>query len=71
MANNKQRKWTHDDVIYALENAAEFLESEEWPEDDGGAQVEANHEAAKRIRAMAERMNKRLAKLGTPSHRIP
>jgi len=27
------------DLAYAYECAADFLEMEEWPEDDGGAQV--------------------------------
>ena len=43
------------DLAYALDNAAEFLENEEWPERDGGAQIAANREAAKRIRRMAAR----------------
>ena len=30
------------DLAYALDNAAEFLENEEWPERDGGAQIAAN-----------------------------
>jgi hypothetical protein len=51
------KAWKPDDLAYALENAAEFLEMEEWPEDDGGAQCAANREAAKRIRAMAKRLN--------------
>ena len=59
MANKRTTKWTHDDLMYAMENAAEFLETEEWPDDDGGAQVAANHEAAKRIRAMAKRLDRR------------
>jgi hypothetical protein len=51
------KAWKPDDLAYAMENAAEFLETEEWPEDDGGAQCAANREAAKRIRAMAKRLN--------------
>lgn len=43
------------DLAYALDNAAEFLDNQEWPEADGGAQIAANREAAKRIRKMAER----------------
>lgn len=43
------------DLVYALENAAEFLDNEEWPDDDGGKQEAANREAARRIRAMATR----------------
>jgi len=51
--------WKTSDLVYALENAAEFLENEEWPEDDGGVQVAANKEGAKRIRAMTERLIKK------------
>jgi hypothetical protein len=48
-----------DDLLYALENAAEFLENEEWPEPETkAAQESANKEAAKRIRRMAARLNK-------------
>lgn len=44
------------DLVYALENAAEFLENEEWPElADAAKQCAANKEAARRIRAMAKR----------------
>jgi len=43
------------DLAYAYECAADFLEMEEWPEDDGGAQVAAYREAARRIRRMASR----------------
>lgn len=53
---SRKRLWTNDDLAYALNNAAEFLESEEWPEDDGGQQCAANREAAKRIRRMADRV---------------
>ena len=46
--------FTSDDLLYAMENAAEFLDNEEWPHDDGtdreGSQCAANAEAAKRIR---------------------
>lgn len=57
---SKQKKpsklWTKDDLAYAFECAADFLEQEEWPEDDGGAQVAAYREAAKRIRRMTDRL---------------
>lgn len=43
------------DLAYALDNAAEFLENEEWQERDGGQQIAANNEAAKRTRRMAKR----------------
>lgn len=44
------------DLIYALEQAAEFLECEEWPDPDTkAAQEAANKEGARRIRAMANR----------------
>jgi hypothetical protein len=52
-------KFTVDDLLYALGNAAEFLELEQFPHDDGtdteGQQEAANREAAKRIRRMAHR----------------
>lgn len=48
------------DLIYALEQAAEFLENEEWPDPDGkAAQEAANKEGARRIRRMAERLSKK------------
>jgi hypothetical protein len=50
------KKFSHYDLIYALDNAAEFLENEQWPEDDGGAQEAANREAAKMIRAAANKV---------------
>ena len=50
-------KWVLDDLIFALENSAEFLEMEEFP--DNGEQELANKEGAKRIRAMANRLNKK------------
>lgn len=44
------------DLVYALENAAEFLENEEWPDPaDAAKQCAANKEAARRIRAIAKR----------------
>lgn len=49
----RKPKFTPDDLAYAYECAADFLEQEEWPEDDGGAQVAAFREASKRIRAKA------------------
>lgn len=51
-----KRLWNNDDLAFALDSAAEFLELEEWPEDDGGAQVAAYKEAARRIRRMAARV---------------
>jgi N-methylhydantoinase B/oxoprolinase/acetone carboxylase alpha subunit len=48
------------DLIFALEQAAEFLEREEWPDEETkAAQLAANKEGAKRIRAMAERYAKK------------
>ena len=47
-----------DDIAYAYECAADFLEAEEWPEDDGGAQVAAYREVAKRLRRLALRAAK-------------
>lgn len=46
----------NSDLAYALDNAAEFLEKEEWPENDGGVQQKANLEAAKRIRRVSKRL---------------
>jgi hypothetical protein len=46
-----------DDLLYALENAAEFLDNEEWPEPETKASQEAaNREGAKRIRRMMRRL---------------
>ncbi len=60
----KKKIYTEDDLIFALESAADFLEMEEWPENDGGAQVAAYHEAAKRLRRMADRIiNKKPPKI--------
>ena len=50
-------KWVLDDLIFALENSAEFLEMEEFP--DESEQELANREGAKRIRTMANRLNRR------------
>lgn len=47
-----------DDLAYAFDCAADFLEQEEWPEDDGGVQVAAYREAARRIRRMAARIGR-------------
>lgn len=45
-----------NDYIYALDQAAEFLENEEWPDaETKAAQEAANKAAAKRVRAMANR----------------
>jgi hypothetical protein len=46
-------------LLYALENAAEFLRNEEWPEADGGVQERANRDGAKRIRTIANRIARR------------
>ncbi len=48
--------WSNDDLAFAFNAASDFLLMEEWPEDDGGAQVAAYREAAKRIRRMADRL---------------
>lgn len=54
-------KFEPNDLIYALENAAEFLENEEWPEPEtAAAQHAANAEGAKRIRRMAKRLSNKL-----------
>ena len=46
--------FSSDDLAYAFECAADFLEAEEWPENDGGKQVAAYREAAKRVRKQAD-----------------
>jgi hypothetical protein len=48
--------WNNDDLAYALNLAAEFLEMEEWPDYDGGKQETAYREAAKRIRRLADKV---------------
>jgi len=48
----ERMKFTYHDLAYALENAAEFLENEEFP-DGTGTQDAANKEAARRIRKSA------------------
>lgn len=55
--NKKNKKiWNNDDLHYAYMAAINFLKMEEWPEDDGGKQVAAYKEAAKRIQKMADRL---------------
>lgn len=54
-ATNNPQNFKAGDLAYALDNAAEFLENQEWAEPDGGAQIAANREAAKRLRRMASR----------------
>jgi hypothetical protein len=56
---DKRAKFTADDLAYAYECAADFLEAEEWTEDDGGAQVAAFREAERRIRNRAETIARR------------
>ena len=46
--------YSKDDLCYALECAAEFLDCEEWPENDGGKQQAAYKEAAKIIRKISK-----------------
>lgn len=53
---SKPKLWSNDDLAFAFNAACDFLLMEEWPEDDGGAQVAAYREAAKRIRRMADRL---------------
>lgn len=50
-----------DDLAYAFECAADFLEAEEWPENDGGKQVAAYREAAKRVRRQADYYRRKAA----------
>ena len=50
----KQKKYSREDLAFALESAAEFLENEEWPDESERESVESAYkEAAKRIRRMA------------------
>ena len=58
----KLPKPTADDLMYAYEQAADFLDAEEWPEDDGGAQMAAYREVAKRLRRTSARINTNLAR---------
>jgi hypothetical protein len=51
--------WTIYNLVFALQNAAEFLENEPWPVVDQGVQAAANMEAAKRIRAITDRLVKK------------
>lgn len=53
---SKPKLWSNDDLAFAFNAACDFLLMEEWPEDDGGAQVAAYREAARRIRRMADRL---------------
>jgi hypothetical protein len=48
--------WTMYHLVFALQNAAEFLENEQWPAVGQGVQAAANMEAAKRIRAISDRL---------------
>ncbi len=48
--SSAQKPFEPFDMVYALDNAAEFLEMEEWPDKDTKlAQEAANKAAAKRI----------------------
>ena len=51
--------YTLMDLCWALDNAAEFLENEAFPHDDG-EQEAANKDGARRIRRMVKRLEKRL-----------
>lgn len=53
---SKPKLWSNDDLAFAFNAACDFLLMEEWPEDDGGVQVAAYREAAKRIGRMADRL---------------
>lgn len=50
--------WTMYHLVFALQNAAEFLENEKLPVVGQGIQAAANMEAARRIRAHTERLVK-------------
>ena len=51
----KKPAFTDDDLEWALESAATFLDAEEWPGERREEQQAAYREAAKRIRAMVKR----------------
>lgn len=51
-----KRTWSIYNFIFALKNAADFLENEQWPDADEGVQAAANMEAAKRIRKCMDRL---------------
>jgi hypothetical protein len=55
----KNVKFSNEDLIYAFTMAADFLDMEEWPEDDGGATVAAYKEASKRIRKIVKRLTEK------------
>lgn len=58
-AASEATPWTIYSLVFALQNAAEFLENEQWPVVDLGVQAAANMEAAKRIRAITDRLVKK------------
>lgn len=58
-----KRIYSDSDLDYAFEQAIDFLECEEWPQNDGGAQVEAYREAAKQIRKILEKRIKKQIKV--------
>jgi hypothetical protein len=61
MSKDRKTDWTIYDLCYALDNAAEFLELEEWPDPkDKTRQEAANREGARRIRRMSKRLEKRI-----------
>lgn len=62
-------RFTYNDLCHALEEAADFLDLQEWPGDDNGAQNAANREGAARIRKMAARYS-RLNEAVPPSRQI-
>jgi len=55
------KRWTLADLAFAYEQAADFLSSEEWPEDDGGRQVAAYREVGRRLRATSGRLREMIA----------
>ena len=61
-APKKPPKPKAGDIVYAYECAADFLENADWPEPDGGAQVAAYREVAKRLRRAAAKVSKQALK---------
>jgi len=59
----EKQPYTKDDLIFALEYAADFIDAEEWNELADRAAVEAAYkEVGRRLRKMAKRVNSQLNK---------
>lgn len=61
--NHIVKKFTIDDLCFALEYAADFIEAEEWNEPADRERIEAAYkEVGKRLRRMSKRANLRTKK---------